>query len=109
MSETKKNFDIGESAVARVKRRDAQKKQKLAIIAMILVIALLVVALAVVMYWIEIFVYEDVDGSEYYVKKVGGSYALCYKGGDVLDRNQDGLYQTDAGTLVAVDLGFVMM
>ena len=104
MSETKKNFDVGESAVARAKRRDAQKKQRLAIIAMILVIALLVVALAVVMYWIDIFIYEDVDGSEYYVKKIDGSYALCYKGEGVLDKNPDGLYQTDAGTLVSVDV-----
>lgn len=104
MSETNRNFDIGESAAIRVKRRNAQKRQKIAIVSMILVIALLVIALAVVMYWAEIFTYEDVDGSEYYVKRVDGSYALCYKSGEVLDRNQDGLYQTDAGTLVLVDV-----
>ena len=103
MSEISKNFDIGESAVTRVRKRDEQKRQKIAIISMILVIALLIAALALVMYLREIFVYEDVDGSKYFVKKIDGSYSLCYKGGDVLDKNTDGYYQTDAGTLVIVD------
>ena len=103
MSEIKKDFDTGTSAVARAKRRDSLRRQRVAIIAMILVIAVLIAALAVALYWIDIFVYEDVDGAEYFVKKIDGKYSLCYKSGDVLDKNPDGYYQTDAGTLVIVD------
>lgn len=103
MSEVSKNFDAGQSAVARIKRRDALKRQRIAIVSVAIIIALLIAALAVVLYWIDIFIYEDVDGSEYYVKKIEDKYSLCYKSGDVLDKNDDGYYQTDAGTLVAVD------
>lgn len=103
MSENNSKLNTGRSAVARVKERDMLRRQRRAIIAMVLVVALLVAALAVALYWIDIFVYEDIDGSEYYVKKIDGEYSLCYKGGDKLDQNSDGYYQTDLGTLVAVD------
>ena len=74
MSENNSKLNTGRSAVARVKERDMLRRQRRAIIAMVLVIALLVAALAVALYWIDIFVYEDIDGSEYYVKKIDGEY-----------------------------------
>lgn len=103
MSDKLRIFDTGVSAVARAKKRDSLRRQRVAIIAMILVVAALLAALSVALYWIDILVYEDVDGAEYYVKRVEGKYSLCYKSGEILDRNDDGYYQTDAGTLVFVD------
>ena len=41
MSKVSKNFDAGQSAVARIKRRDALKRQRIAIVSVAIVIALL--------------------------------------------------------------------
>ena len=103
MAEKKFNADIGESSIKRIKARSMLKKQRLAIVLMAVVLVLLIVSLLVVNYLADIFVYTDVDGAEYYIKKINGLYSLCYKDGTVLDRNDAGHYQTDAGTLVKID------
>ena len=97
------NPNTGESAIKRIKERNMLKKQRLAIVLMVAAIALLVVALLVVNYLVQIYSFEDNDGTKYQIKKVNGIYALCYKGDGPCDRNSDGYYQTDLGTLVQID------
>ena len=105
MSETNQK-NIGVSAVARAKRRNMLRRQRLAIIFIAAALVLLAIALCVVAYVVDIYVFEDVDKTEYYVKRVDGSYALCYKSGEVCDISEDSgktYYQTALGTLVSVD------
>ena len=90
MSEQKTNASIGVSAVARAKQRDMLKRQRLAVILMAVAVAFLVAALLVVNYLVEIYVFDDENGDKYYVKKVDGVYSLCYRDGEVLDRNDEG-------------------
>lgn len=103
MSENNRSFSVGESAAKRVKARNMLKRQRIAIISMLLAILLLVGALITVLYLVEIYTFEDVDGSKYLVKKVDGLYKLCYRDSEVCDKNEEGYYQTELGTLVAVD------
>ncbi len=93
----------GESAIGRAKKRSMLKKQRAAVILMAVAIVLLIAALFAVNYMIGIYVYPDVDGTEYHIRKVNGIYELCYKNGEALDMNSDGYYQTDLGTLVIID------
>ena len=104
MPEKNLNSNIGESAIKRVKERNMLKKQRTAIILMVVAIALLIVALTVVNYFVDIYNFEDVDGTRYHIKKINGMYELCYRGGDPCDRNSDGYYQTDLGTLVQINV-----
>ena len=92
------------SAIERVKRRSMLKKQRSAIVIVSVVIALLIVAAFAVNYLIDIYVFADSDGTEYYVRKINGAYALCDKDGDVLDKI-NGYYITKLGTEVLVDPG----
>lgn len=97
------NNDINESAIKRIKQKNALQKQKRVIIITAAAILLLAVLLAVVLYLVNIYVYEDFDGTKYYVKKIDDSYVLCYENGEVCDKNTEGYYQTDVGTLLKVD------
>ena len=92
-----------ESAIVRVKKRSMLKKQRTAIVLMAVAVALLIAALFAVNYLIGIYVYPDVDGTEYHIRKINGIYELCYKNGEVLDLSSEGYYQTDIGTLVAIN------
>lgn len=103
MAELNISQSIGESSIKKIKTRSMLKKQRLAIILMAVAVVVLVAALMIVNYLADIFVFPDVDGTEYYIKKIDGSYALCYKDGTVLDQNDSGHYQTDLGTLVQID------
>ena len=97
---------VGVSAVARAKKRDMLKRQKTAAILIAVALAVLIAALAVVAYVVDIYVFEDVDKTQYLIKKVDGSYALCHKSGEVCDISEDSgktYYQTVLGTLVSVD------
>lgn len=105
MSETNQKT-TGVSAVARAKQRNMLKRQRLAVILIAAALVLLAVALCVVSYVVDIYVFEDIDKTEYLVKKVDGAYALCYKSGEVCDISEDSgkkYYQTALGTLVTVD------
>lgn len=90
------------SAIERVKRRSMLKKQRSAIIIVSVVIALLIVAAFAVNYLIDIYVFADDDGTQYYVRKINGAYALCDKDGEALDK-LNGYYITKLGTEVLVD------
>ena len=105
MSETNQKT-TGVSAIARAKKRNLLKRQRLAVILIAAALALLAVAVSVVAYVVDIYVFEDVDKTEYHVKRVDGSYALCHKSGEVCDVSEDSgktYYQTTLGTLVSVD------
>ena len=78
------------------------KKQRSAIIIVSVVIAILIVAALAVNYLIDIYVFSDKDGTEYYVRKINGAYALCDKDGEALDK-LNGYYVTKLGTEVLVD------
>lgn len=100
----KNNGIAGESAaIKRIKQRNMLKKQRVAIVFMAIAVVALVAALIVVDYLVDIYTFEDVDGTVYYVKKDSGEYALYHKGGALCDKNNEGYYQTALGTMVNVD------
>lgn len=78
-------------------------KQKKAIVALIVAVALLVGGLVVTNYAISIYRYEDVDGTVYTIKKKSGEYGLYHKNGSRCDRNDDGYYLTSLGTQLSID------
>jgi len=103
MSTNNINTSVENSTIKKIKKRSALKKQRLAIVLMVIAVALLVVTLIAVNYLVDIYTYPDVDGTKYYIKKFDGEYMLCDKSGEVLDQNNEGYYQTDAGTQVKID------
>lgn len=78
-------------------------KQKKAIVALIVAVALLVGGLVVTNYAISIYRYEDVDGTVYTIKKKSGEYGLYHKDGTRCDVNNDGYYLTSIGTQLSID------
>lgn len=106
MPDKSKQNNIGVSAVARAKKRNMVKRQRLAIILVAAAILLLVVALLFVNYIVDIYVFEDVDGTKYDIKKENGSYALYHKSGEKCDMTEfsgKSYYQTKLGTMVSVN------
>lgn len=96
----------GLSAPERVKRSNMLRKQRIAAIAIAATILLLIAALAVVLYVVDIYSFEDVNGDEYVLKRIDGVYALCYKNGEVcgtVDFQNKKCYLTSIGTIVLVD------
>lgn len=92
-----------ESTIERQRSRTMLKRQKTVIAVLIGVVVLLVSALFVANYIMDIYTFDDLDGTRYYVKKIDGEYSLCKKGGTVCDKNDEGYYQTNLGTQVSVD------
>ena len=79
----KRETNRGLTAPERVKRSNMLRKQRIAAIAIAATILLLIAALAVVLYVVDIYSFEDINGDEYLIKRVDGAYALCYKNGEV--------------------------
>ena len=84
-------------------KRNLRKKQQKAIIIMAIAVVLLAIALAVVNYVVDVYKYEDVDGSIYYIKKKDNIFALYDADGIICDITQDGYYQTKVGTQLQID------
>lgn len=102
----KRETNQGLSAPERVKRSNMLQKQRVAAIVIFAAVLLLIAALAVVLYVVDIYSFEDVNGDEYLVKKIDGVYALCYKDGDecgTVDFQSKKCYLTAIGTIVLVD------
>ncbi len=102
----KKETNNPTSAVARVKQRNMLKRQRMAAIFISVAVLLLVAALSFVLYIVDIYSFEDVNGDEYLIKRVDGVYALCYKDGEVcgtVDFEDDKCYLTSIGTMVLID------
>ena len=102
MSEKNSQTNVGTSAVARVKKRSMLSRQRMAVIVISAAILLLIASVFAVNYLIGIFVFPDSDGTQYYIKKVDGEYALCHKNGDLLDISDDGYFITALGTEVKI-------
>ncbi len=102
----KRETNQGSGAVARVKRSNMLRKQRIAAIIIAAVILLLAVALSVVLYVVDIYSFEDINGDEYLVRRIDGVYALCYKDGKecgTVDFENKKCYLTSIGTIVLVD------
>ena len=82
------------------------RKQRIAAVIIGAVILLLIAALAVVLYFVDIYSFEDVNGDEYLIKKIDGVYALCYTDGEAcgtVDFQNNKCYLTAIGTVVQVE------
>ena len=82
--------------------RTSLSKQTKAVAALVILSVLLAVAFGVVSVIVDIYRYEDFDGSSYTIKKDKGVYGL-YRNGMICDVNSDGYYQTSLGTQLSVD------
>ena len=87
---------------AKDKKKTSLRTQKRAVIALAIAVLFLIAALITVNYIVDIYTYPDVDGVEYTIKKKNGKYAL-FLDGVLCDKNHEGLYQTESGTLVKID------
>lgn len=85
------------------KKRNIRKKQQKAIIIMAIAVVLLAIALIVINHIVDIYKYEDVDGSVYYIKKKDDVYALYDSDSIICDFTQDGYYQTKIGTQLKIN------
>lgn len=89
---------------AEKKNQTLLKRRKRAIILSVALILLLSVALVFVMDYVKTITYTDVDGTEYYIRKKDGVYALYDKDKKVLPIAEEyECYVTTKGTLVKVD------
>lgn len=83
-------------------KKNSLQTQKRAVAILIVLAIVLATALGVVSFIVDIYEYEDLDGTEYTIKKSKGAYGL-YKNGVVCDVNKDGYYLTDLGTQLEID------
>mgnify|MGYP002579354273 FL=1 len=90
------------------KKSEKAKKSSLltqtrAIIALVVAAGVLVGGLVLTNYIVQIYRYEDADGTVYTIRKKGGSYGLYRKDGSPCDTNDEGYYLTSFGTQLEVD------
>ncbi len=88
-------------------KRSLAHRQKMTVIFAIAAIVLLAVAFFAVRYLVSIYDFTDTDGTPYFIKPEGGSYALFDENGYMLDTTiEDGkeYFVTDIGTMVAVSI-----
>lgn len=90
------------------KKSEKAKKSSLltqtrAIIALVVAAVVLVGGLVLTNYIVQIYRYEDADGTVYTIRKKGGSYGLYRKDGSPCDTNDEGYYLTSFGTQLEVD------
>ncbi|MBQ3508114.1 MAG: DUF4340 domain-containing protein [Clostridia bacterium] len=83
-------------------KKSSFRTQKRAIAVLLILAAVLAIALGVVSVIVDIYEYEDLDGTEYTIKKKKGEYGL-YQDGMICDVNKDGYYLTDLGTQLEID------
>ncbi len=105
---------IGEDAPAELllyahwKKSAKEKKSSLltqtrAIIALVVAVAVLAGGFVLTNYIVQIYRYEDTDGTVYTIRKKGGEYGLYRKDGTLCDVNDEGYYLTTFGTQLEVD------
>lgn len=90
------------------KKSEKAKKSSLltqtrAIIALVVAAVVLVGGLVLTNYIVQIYRYEDADGTVYTIRKKGGAYGLYRKDGSPCDTNDEGYYLTSFGTQLEVD------
>ncbi|MBQ4090713.1 MAG: hypothetical protein IJC64_00185 [Clostridia bacterium] len=74
--ENKNGAAVKPSALKRIRQRNMLKRQRVAIVFMVIAVLALVAALIAVDHLVDIYTFEDVDGTVYYAKKADGAYAL---------------------------------
>ncbi|MBO5327352.1 MAG: hypothetical protein J6A84_04455 [Clostridia bacterium] len=92
-------------------RRSALKRQRLAVLILLGVVAVLAVAFALVWRFTSRILVEypngdnvvDADGTKYYAVQKDDVWVMINKHGDVCQTTEDGLYKTKDGTLVSID------
>ena len=86
------------------KKRSLLKRRKRAIILAVIAVALLAIALAFVLDYVNSITVTDVDGTDYFIRKKDGVYGL-YDANDVLLDVDDvyGFYVTASGSLIKLD------
>lgn len=86
------------------RRRSVMRAQKITIAVLCVCVVLLIAGLIAARYFASIYTFEDLDGTEYQIKKKSGTYVLCDKDGYTLETVDDGkYYKTGLGTLVIID------
>ncbi len=92
-------------SIAQKKQQTLIKRRKRAILLSALAIVLLAVALFFVLQYVNTFLFEDLDGTAYYVRKnQEDQYALYNKNKELMPKEEAyGCYVTALGTLVQVD------
>ena len=103
MSKIEKSAAVDSAAIKRIRQRNMQKKQRLAIVLTAILLALLIGAAFVVSYLVDIYTFEDKDGTVYYAKRTNGAYALYDADGDMCPKSASGHYETKLGTMVSVN------
>ena len=90
--------------IAEKKNKTLLKRRKRAIVLFAVLIVALAIALVVVLDYAKTVTYEDVDGTEYYIRKKSGIYAMYDKDRALLPTDPEyGYYVTVAGTLIELD------
>lgn len=92
-------------------RRSSLKRQRLAVLIILCVVAVLAVAFALVWRFTSRITVEypngdnvvDTDGTRYYAVQKDGVWVMINNHGDICDTTEDGLYKTKDGTLVMID------
>lgn len=84
-------------------KRSSLLTQTRAIIALVAAVAVLTGGFILTDYIVQIYRYEDTDGTVYTIRKKGGVYGLYRKDGTVCDVNDEGYYLTSFGTQLEVD------
>ena len=84
-------------------RGSALKRQRMALLIGVGVVALLTVAFILVWIFTSRVLFKDVDGTKYYAVRDDGAYVLENEDGKAMPTNSEGLYITAANTLVSVD------
>lgn len=94
-----------EQAVKPRRRRSALKRQRLALLIVLAVVAVLAVTLIIVWRITSRITFTDLDaaGTKYYVVKKGGAYLMQDADKNTLPQDEDGNYVTAAGTLVLLN------
>ena len=93
------------------RRRSSLKRQRMAVLVILLVVAILGTTFGIVYRFTSRITVEypdgsnvvDADGTKYYAVLRDNAWVMINKKGDLCERTSDGLYKTADGTLVSID------
>ena len=86
------------------RRRSSLKRQRRALIIALAVVVVLAVAFALVFYFTSRNVFEDADGTKYYILRREGEWIMEDEEGNRLYQDSDGNYITKIGTIIMVEV-----
>ncbi len=86
------------------KKLSSLKLQRRALLALVCTVGVLIVGVIVANYLASLAApYTDTDGKVYSSKKIDGEYVIVDEDGNPLEKNQEGYYGTEFGTLLELD------